>query len=372
MVEQPPHYQPLPPTTPETVHPGISAGGTRTGLAIAALVCGILGFCFAPLGLLGLILGIVALAKANKRPEEYGGKGIAIGGICTGGAALIIGTLITVMAVSIMLPSLARARELSRRVVCAANLSAIGKCLYVYADANNDYFPPDLNTLVQSGAISPQTLQCPSAAGPGYVYIPGLTTNASPNTPVVYEVLDNHDGEGGNILFADSHVEFYNQPKYDELIAPYKDQPKKDVIKKEEASAISSSFARGRELSRRVICSKNLQRIGQALYVYANKNQEKFPADLNILITSGALSPKLLQCPGGVSPSYMYIPGMTPDDKLDTPVAYDAIENHGEEGGNILFIDGHVEFYKKEGYERIIAPYKDRAKKVEIKGAATE
>ncbi|GAF91333.1 unnamed protein product, partial [marine sediment metagenome] len=61
-----------------------------------------------------------------------------------------------------------------------------------------------------------------------------------------------------------------------------------------------------------------------------------------------------------------YIPGVTPDDKQDTPVAYDVVANHGGEGGNILFIDGHVEFYKKAGYERIIAPYKNRAIKVEV------
>jgi len=32
----------------------------KVGLAVAALVCGILGFCLPPLGLVGLILGIIA------------------------------------------------------------------------------------------------------------------------------------------------------------------------------------------------------------------------------------------------------------------------------------------------------------------------
>jgi prepilin-type processing-associated H-X9-DG protein len=47
---------------------------------------------------------------------------------------------------------------------------------------------------------------------------------------------------------------------------------------------------------------------------------------------------------------------------------YEPIENHHGEGGNILFVDGHVEFYSKQGYDKILAPYKDRAIKVQIEG----
>lgn len=62
-----------------------------SGLAIASLVLGIiglLGFCFAPFGVLpgsiGAILGIVAVAK------KHGGRGMAIGGIVTGAASVVI------------------------------------------------------------------------------------------------------------------------------------------------------------------------------------------------------------------------------------------------------------------------------------------
>ena len=224
MADQSGHYQPTPPIVPETTSQGASGREIRTGLAITALICGIAGFCFPPLGLLGIVAGIVALVKASKRPQEYGGKGLAIGGICTGGATFVIGTLIWAMVIAVMLPSFARARELSRRVVCSANLSGIGKALYTYANNNQDLFPPDLNVLVKSGAITPQMLQCPSTESPGYIYITGLTTDDNPDTPIVYEALENHGGEGGNILFVDSHVEFYNQQGYEKIIAPYKNR----------------------------------------------------------------------------------------------------------------------------------------------------
>jgi hypothetical protein len=43
--------------------------------------------------------------------------------------------------ISILLPSLARARELAKRTACAANLKGIGTGLYTYANENNSDFP---------------------------------------------------------------------------------------------------------------------------------------------------------------------------------------------------------------------------------------
>jgi prepilin-type processing-associated H-X9-DG protein len=37
-------------------------------------------------------------------------------------------------------------------------------------------------------------------------------------TVVVYEPKSNHDGVGGNFLYADGHVEFVRVPEYDEII----------------------------------------------------------------------------------------------------------------------------------------------------------
>ena len=93
----------------------------RQGLAIGALVCGILGWVACPpIGAVGLVLGIVAIVKINKRPSEYKGMGMAVGGICTGGTSLLILPLL----ISILLPSLSRARELAKRTVCSANMRA--------------------------------------------------------------------------------------------------------------------------------------------------------------------------------------------------------------------------------------------------------
>ena len=139
---------PVPRMSPPTVGqmlPPVDTG--RKGWAAVALVFGILTFCLPPLGLIAIICGVVALVKVSNRPTEYGGKGLAIVGITTGGIGMVMGFIIALL-ISILLPSLARARELSKRNVCQSNLKGIGTACYTYANENAEAWPmpmlPDL------------------------------------------------------------------------------------------------------------------------------------------------------------------------------------------------------------------------------------
>jgi hypothetical protein len=139
---------PVPRMSPPTVGQILPPADTgRKGWATAALVTGILSFCMPPLGLIAITCGVVALVKVSNRPSEYGGKGLAIAGITTGGIGLVL-IFFWAVVVAIMLPSLARARELSKRSVCQANLKGIGTACYTYANENQDFWPmpmpPDL------------------------------------------------------------------------------------------------------------------------------------------------------------------------------------------------------------------------------------
>lgn len=63
------------------------ADGQNKTLAIVSLVCGILGLCCGILGPVGLIAGYIAFNNANQNPMQYGGRGLALGGMITGGIA---------------------------------------------------------------------------------------------------------------------------------------------------------------------------------------------------------------------------------------------------------------------------------------------
>ncbi len=78
---------------------GYGVGPTETkthGLAVAALVCGIVGVLFANviLGPLALIFGIVSLSKIGGSNGALKGRGMAITGVVLGPIDLIVGIIV--------------------------------------------------------------------------------------------------------------------------------------------------------------------------------------------------------------------------------------------------------------------------------------
>ncbi|MBC8105983.1 MAG: zinc-ribbon domain-containing protein [Anaerolineae bacterium] len=209
-----------------------------TKLAIASLIFGCIGVIVPVVGVVAVTLGIIALLKT--RNPQVGGRGIAIAGISVGGAGFVISACL----MSILLPSLGRARETANRVKCASNLRQIGQAMLLYANDNRGAYPhtPDLLLLTQD--ITPEVFICPTGnhtpvssdlvqqalktpntplLTPGktsYVYLgKGKTNNVSADTVVVYELMTDHDGDGGNFLFGDGHVEWESRATADAMIA---------------------------------------------------------------------------------------------------------------------------------------------------------
>src|SRR5256885_1989662 len=92
-----PAVPPLPATAPATP-------ARTSGLAIASLVLGILGFCsFGLTALLGLILGIVSLARINRSNGALKGWGVALAGTAVSGVFL----LMLPISAALLLPALA-------------------------------------------------------------------------------------------------------------------------------------------------------------------------------------------------------------------------------------------------------------------------
>lgn len=75
--------------------PDPSQSSIRKGIATASLVVGAVSFVTLSFFLVGaitsMILGVIALVKSNSQPDEYGGKGRALGGITLSAFSLIVG-----------------------------------------------------------------------------------------------------------------------------------------------------------------------------------------------------------------------------------------------------------------------------------------
>jgi prepilin-type processing-associated H-X9-DG protein len=135
--------------------------------------------------------------------------------------------------ISILLPSLNRARETANRVKCASNERQIGQAIQLYANEHNGKYPPDLGTLIKTEDITADAFVCPSgntSVPPGvttqgadaiadwvnkhtdYIYIPGKTNAAPADDVVIYEKPGDHGHDGMNILYGDGHVEWQSMP----------------------------------------------------------------------------------------------------------------------------------------------------------------
>jgi hypothetical protein len=71
-----------------------ATGSVNQTLAIVSLILGIVSLCcyISPVtGIAALVTGFMAMKKANADPTNYGGKGLAIAGMITGGIFFLIG-----------------------------------------------------------------------------------------------------------------------------------------------------------------------------------------------------------------------------------------------------------------------------------------
>lgn len=119
----------------------------KSGLAIASLVLGFIGCFFA--SPIGLILGIAAVVKANRRPAEYGGKGLAIAGIVLNG----LGVLFLPVIVSVALPNLLAARRVANEAGAIMTIRQIAAAEYSYM-ASMEGECGDIQTLIAGKLIN--------------------------------------------------------------------------------------------------------------------------------------------------------------------------------------------------------------------------
>ena len=192
-----------------------------SGLAIASLVLGVLGFCCGLFSITGLILGIVGLLKIGRSAGQLGGKGLAIAGICVSGAALVFWPLILLPQAALLMPALARARTEARKAACMNNLHQVGLGLQVYASEHGGQFPDKLGDLSQYVPAS-EVFVCPADSRPmvsqsglktSYHYVGSLLPKADGAIMIMYDKKGNHP-HGRCAQFVDARTEFISEEDF--------------------------------------------------------------------------------------------------------------------------------------------------------------
>ncbi|MDP7011963.1 MAG: DUF4190 domain-containing protein [Verrucomicrobiota bacterium] len=115
-------------------HPqGIPAKPKTSGMAVASLVCGILGLICIPIlpAFLGLIFSIIAIRKINGSGGAVGGKGLAVGGLIT---SVIGGIIYVALLALLLLPALTEAKNKANRMKCANNIKTINMSYQSFAN----------------------------------------------------------------------------------------------------------------------------------------------------------------------------------------------------------------------------------------------
>lgn len=136
---------PQPPRPPVARQPGARrpAGSPRKGLAVTSLVLGILSLPTGGLlfigAAVGIVLGIIAIVRANKEPAVYGGKGMAIAGIVLSGLGIVLIPVMGIIA-AIAIPSLLRARVSANESVAIGDCRTVISAQHAYASANGGFF----------------------------------------------------------------------------------------------------------------------------------------------------------------------------------------------------------------------------------------
>jgi prepilin-type processing-associated H-X9-DG protein len=215
-----------------------------SGLAVASLVLAILSFfTFFITAIPAFILGLVSIFKIEKSAGKLKGKGLAIVGIAVPAVAVPFALMLVML--GILMPALARVRLMAYRQVCATNMSTLGKAMLVYANDHDGKYPSTSNwcdLLIEYAEVDERMFRCRAArcykgvSGKLCSYamnknIEELGANAPPDMVLLFETgpgwnqsggpeiltIDNHQREGCNVLFVDSHVQFVRTEDINDL-----------------------------------------------------------------------------------------------------------------------------------------------------------
>lgn len=206
---------------------GDHSEGQQKGLAVAALILGILSFfTFGLLGvgaIVGIVLSIKAMGRVSREPWRYGGRGMAIAGLVLSITSLASAVPIGIIA-AIAIPNLLAARRAANEASAIYALRVISQAELAYQDnfgkygtlqelVANDLIDPSLGSGIKSGYKFEVTLDSenPEAfevTGVPVTYQSSGTRSFYVDETFVIRAADNYGGPGTKM---DEPLESYDE-----------------------------------------------------------------------------------------------------------------------------------------------------------------
>jgi type II secretory pathway pseudopilin PulG len=151
--------------------------GPKKGLAIAALVLGIIGFFTAGLifagAITGIILACIAMSRAKRDPWQYGGHGMAVAALVLNIVALVSFVPMGIVA-AIAIPNLLASRRAANEGAAQASLRALHSAEATYQATRGQGKYGTLSDLAAEGLIDTKLA---SGNRSGYHFEVELTTD---------------------------------------------------------------------------------------------------------------------------------------------------------------------------------------------------
>lgn len=188
------------------------------GLAIAALVLGILGFFTCGITAIpAIVCGHIALSNIAKAGGGLGGRGMAITGLVMGYANLVVGFI--ALAASLAVPMVAKMGEKGQVIRGINDARQTMLAVRTYAADKEGKYPADLNELVAKGTLQQDVLDRlesfkPSGwtGDPGFEYRGASMTDSSDGSAVVL-ISRCQDAKGKRVVVTnDTSVELKSSP----------------------------------------------------------------------------------------------------------------------------------------------------------------
>lgn len=205
-------------------------------MAVASLVCGILGLFTCITAPVGLVLGIIAHGRIKQSQGRLTGSGMAITGIILSSVLPVI-FAVAFMA-GLMLPALAKAKQKAQTINCMNNLKQLGLAARMYADGNNGQLPLAAHwcDALATNVGTPIVFKCPIHPEQRSSYAFNAKLNGSklsgvnPSTVLLFESNGDWNSSGGmeqmdvnrhghsvNVAFADGSVRTVRETELDSL-----------------------------------------------------------------------------------------------------------------------------------------------------------